>query len=60
MRQLGDTLVWLAMIGMVAAVIYFTPRVARYVGAMGSEHGRDCPTCGEIVYQQDRSFQLAH
>ena len=32
MRQVGDTLVWLAMIGVVAAVVYFTPRLASYVG----------------------------
>ena len=33
MRQVGDTLVWLAMIGLVAAVVYFTPRLASYVGS---------------------------
>jgi hypothetical protein len=53
MRQVGDTLVWLAMIGVLAAVIYFTPRVARYVGAMRGEHGRECTTCREIAYQHD-------
>ena len=31
MRQVGDTLVWLALIVVVAAVVYFTPRVASYV-----------------------------
>jgi hypothetical protein len=31
MRQVGDTLVWLGLIVVVAAVVYFTPRVARYV-----------------------------
>ena len=39
MRQVGDTLVWLAMIGVVAAVVYFTPRLASYVGTV-SDHGR--------------------
>jgi len=58
MRQVGDTLVWLAMIGVVAAVIYFTPRVARYVGAMGGEHGQACTTCREIAYQQDEPSDL--
>ncbi|MFI5459398.1 MAG: hypothetical protein ACHRXM_28575 [Isosphaerales bacterium] len=58
MRQVGDTLVWLAMIGVIAAVIYFTPRVARYVGAMGGEHGRECTTCREIEYQQDEPPEL--
>lgn len=33
MRQVGDTMVWLGMIVLVAAVIYFTPRLASYVAA---------------------------
>jgi hypothetical protein len=33
MRQFGDTLVWLALVAMVAAVVYFTPRVASYVSS---------------------------
>lgn len=33
MRQVGDTLVWLALIAMVAAVLYITPRVANYVSS---------------------------
>jgi hypothetical protein len=49
MRQVGDTLVWLAMIAVVAAVIYFKPRVAHYVRARGSsEHGLECVTCRAI------------
>ena len=31
MRQVVDTLVWLAMIMVIAAVVYFTPRLANYV-----------------------------
>ena len=60
MRQVGDTLVWLAMIGVVAAVIYFTPRVAQYVRAMGAEHGRECVTCRASDYQPRESSDLAH
>jgi len=30
MRQVGDTLVWLALVAVVAAVVYFTPRFASY------------------------------
>jgi len=33
MRQVGDTLVWLALIAVVAAVLYLTPRVASYVSS---------------------------
>lgn len=36
MRQLGDMLVWLAMILIVAAVVYYTPRLADYVSAKES------------------------
>ena len=31
MRQVGDMLVWLAMILVVAAVVYYTPQVATYM-----------------------------
>jgi hypothetical protein len=58
MRQVGDTLVWLAMIGVVVAVIYLTPRVARYVGAMGAEHGGECVTCRAIGSQPGESSEL--
>jgi len=30
MRQVADTLVWLALIAVVAAVLYFTPQFANY------------------------------
>ncbi len=54
MRHIGDALVWLAMILVVAAVIYFTPRVANYVAASTeTAHGAECDTCGEIVCHQD-------
>jgi hypothetical protein len=36
MRQVGDMLVWLAMILIVAAVVYFTPQLANYVSARES------------------------
>ena len=49
MRQVRDTLVWLAMILVVAGVIYVMPRLATYVAAAtGSEHGPACVTCGEL------------
>lgn len=42
MRQVGDMLVWLAVILVVAAVVYYTPRVASYVTSREShqEPGR--------------------
>ncbi len=38
MRQVVDTLVWLAMVMVIAAVVYFTPRLANYVTSMSGEH----------------------
>jgi hypothetical protein len=52
MRQVGDTLAWFAMIMVITAVIYFTPRVARYVGAVDDEHDTNCTTCRAISHQQ--------
>ena len=50
MRHVGDTLVWLGMILLVVAVIYYTPRLAKYVAAStATEHGAACPTCREIM-----------
>jgi hypothetical protein len=33
MRQIGDMLVWLTMILIVAAVVYYTPLLASYVSS---------------------------
>jgi hypothetical protein len=52
MRQVGDSLIWLAMIAVFVAVIYFTPRVAHYVHAMDEGHERDCVTCRGLFHQQ--------
>jgi hypothetical protein len=49
MRQVQDTLIWLAMIMVVAGVIYAMPRVANLVAEARSEHGPDCVTCGNKV-----------
>jgi hypothetical protein len=54
MRQLGDTLVWLAMVAVVVAVVHFTPRIANYVAAMSGESADALPT-HEIAYIHDRS-----
>jgi hypothetical protein len=53
MRQVGDTLAWLGMILVVAAVIYFTPRLASYVAAAtATAHGAGCEKCREMACQQ--------
>ncbi len=33
MRQLGDLLVWFTMIGVLIAVVYFTPKFAQYMSS---------------------------
>jgi hypothetical protein len=45
MRQLRDTLIWLAMMSVVAGVIYVMPQVAAYVdAATESERGGGVPS----------------
>ncbi len=42
--------IWLAMILVVAGVIYLMPRVASYVGAAETEQNPACTTCeGRVV-----------
>jgi hypothetical protein len=55
MRQVGDTLVWLAMILVVAAVVYFAPRVAKYVASSGTEHTHDCTRSCELGYYPENA-----
>ncbi len=50
MRQVVDTLVWLAMISVIAAVVYFTPRLANYVTSISGEHPQACLTCRGIMH----------
>ena len=33
MRQLGDLFVWFAMMGILIAVVYFTPKFAQYMSS---------------------------
>jgi hypothetical protein len=53
MRQVGDTLVWLAMIGVVVAVVYFTPRLASYIGTIGNDRAGDRITSRDFTYRQE-------
>jgi len=50
MRQIGDMLVWLGLILMIAAVVYFTPRFANYASEL-SDHGRESRTPRAMAYQ---------
>jgi hypothetical protein len=56
MRQVGDLLVWLGVILMVAAVIYFTPRFADYVAGSESERGRANLAWRIAAHQQAESL----
>jgi hypothetical protein len=57
MRQLTDSLVWLAVIGSVAAVVYFTPRLADYVATRDSERGRNVSVPRVATYQFSDGFE---
>jgi hypothetical protein len=49
MRQVLDTLVWLAVICVVAAVVYFTPRLAQSFAWQKTAHGQVCGTCRDMA-----------
>jgi len=49
MRQVLDMLVWLAVIAMVGAVVYFAPRFAHGVAASGARDGQEYRTSHEIA-----------
>ncbi len=51
MRQLGDMLVWLGLIVVVAAVVYFTPRIANYVASEQPDRGRETHASHVVAYQ---------
>jgi hypothetical protein len=51
MRQLGDMLVWLGLIVVVAAVVYFTPRIANYVASEQPDRARETRTSRVVAYQ---------
>jgi hypothetical protein len=50
LRRVGDTLVWLGLILMVAGVVYFTPRFANYVESERSKHERESKTWRAMAY----------
>jgi hypothetical protein len=52
MRQVADTLVWFAVILVIAAVVYFTPRFANYVAAAQSDRARESRTSRNMAFQQ--------
>jgi len=52
MRQVGDMLVWFAVILVFAAVVYFTPRFANYYSSEQSDLGRASRTSRVMAYQQ--------
>jgi hypothetical protein len=56
MRQVRDTLVWLAMILVVLAVIQFTPRLANYVSAMNAERAQIREMSHDVAYYPDDTF----
>jgi hypothetical protein len=53
MRQVGDTLVWLGLISVVAAVVYFTPRLADYMAAASADRGQAHENYHAVVLSPD-------
>ena len=49
MRQLQDFLVWCVLIAMVAAAIYLTPALARYMSDEGQPH-RNPPSQRSLAF----------
>jgi hypothetical protein len=61
MRQVRDTLIWLAMILVVVGVVYVMPRLANYVAAAtGSEQGPACVASPEITIPHYQQFAHHH
>jgi hypothetical protein len=61
MRQVGDTLVWLSLIAVVAAVLYFTPRFASYFASRERDSlaaGRDGVAWRVVDEAEDDSAQF--
>jgi hypothetical protein len=56
---MGDTLVWLGVILVIAAVIYFTPRFADYVSKVEPEIGRGKMVWNTMAPQADESADAA-
>ena len=55
MRQVGDTLVWLGLILVLAAVVYFTPRLADYVATVQSRQERGSVAWRAVADQPDEN-----
>jgi hypothetical protein len=61
MRQVRDTLIWLAMILVVAGVIYVMPQVATYVdAATGIDYEPGCLTCRQVAVSHQQALPHRH
>jgi hypothetical protein len=55
MRQVGDTLVWLGVVLVLAAVVYFVPRFANFVAAVQAQQDRGKVAWHVMASQSDES-----
>jgi hypothetical protein len=61
MRQLRDTAIWLAMMSVVAGVIYVMPQVAAYVDAASeSQRGSAIVPSREVTVPYHRALSHRH
>jgi hypothetical protein len=56
MRHVGDTLVWLVLILVVAAVVCFVPRLADFVSAMQGYQDRGKTAWRVTVHHHQRDY----
>jgi len=55
MRQFGDTLVWLGLVLVLAAVVYFVPQFANFVAAVEAQQDRGKVAWHVTASQSDES-----
>jgi hypothetical protein len=60
MRQVRDTLIWLAMMSVVAGVIYVMPQVAAYVDAASESERGAVGTSREVTVPYRRALNHHH
>ena len=60
MRQVQDTMVWLGMILVVAAVVYTMPRLSKFVASARSDQANDRVTSTKVSLSHHPAFTHRH
>ncbi len=59
MRQIADLLVWAVLVTVLAAAIYFTPRLAEYMSNEGREPGTQSSN-RSLAFNPSNAAEVAH